>query len=863
MRSVVVRCALVIAVVLVASLGLAEHVCRYCQASATANVAKHGPHYAPDRVVDVRHIKIDVTPNFAAKTIYATTTLEFAPIAKPTRLVALNAVGLRIENIEASRKLIEHSSTGEHLKLLFAEPIPVGEVVTVSITYTAEPKQGLYFRTADMGYPKGEDHLWTQGETHEAPHWFPCFDYPNERSTTEVICRVPQEMTALSNGKLIDESIDEATGLKAVHWRQEKPHVNYLVCLCAGHFAKLEKKANGIPLGFYTQPSFIDEAPKSFQDTAAILKFFEEEIGVPYPWDKYDQVTILDYNWGGMENTTLTTLTHETVYSDASENVRSSQVLDAHELAHQWFGDYVTCKDWSHIWLNEGFATYYTHLYAGHKDGRDALHYGLWRDATESVLPAIIKDGDTKPIVYRNYAEAFDQFDYRAYPKGSWVLHMLRSRLGDDLYREAIKKYLERHALGNVVTDDLRQVLEEVSGQPLDAFFDQWVYHGGAPKLEVSHEWKPEEKLLRMTVKQGEPIEGKTMLFTFPVTLRAHVGDEFIDHKVEITKTEQDFYFKLSAQPDVVRFDPQFTVIAEVKHEKSEEMLEKQLKMADDMIGRLLAAEGLGEKESSAATKALVTALNEDKFYGVRIAASKALGEQGSDEALDALLASRQQSDARVRLQVVTDIGKFFNPEASEALRQIVANEQNPDIVAAALSGLAKYPEAAAGASIAKALQSETFENQLAIAAARALGKRRDPALAESLVKSLRDRRFELPGRRYGEVLVGVGQVGRELEDKTIVRAFLVDLLKDPVIAVRLGAIEGLGELGDKRAKPLLDDLAATSGKESAVAKKAIERLNDQPTETPEAVEDLRKQLDKLRDEQKELKKQVEQLKAS
>lgn len=863
MRLILVRCVLVVAVLIVASLGVAEHVCRYCQAGVAAEAAKHGPHYAPDRVVDVQHIKIDVTPDFAAKTIQATTTLEFAPIAKPTRLVTLNAKGLRVEKIDASQKLAEHTSTDEHLKLLFEEPIPLGETVTVSITYTAEPKQGLYFRTADMGYPEGEDHIWTQGETHEAPHWFPCFDYPNERSTTEVICRVPKEMTALSNGKLIGETVEEATGLKAVHWRQEKPHVNYLVCLCAGHFAKLEKEAKGVPLGFYTQPSFIEEAPKSFQDTAAILEFYEEEIGVPYPWDKYDQVTILDYNWGGMENTTLTTLTHETVYSDETENVRTSQGLDAHELAHQWFGDYVTCKDWSHIWLNEGFATYYTHLYAGHKDGRDALHYGLWRDATEQVLPAIIKDGDTKPIVYRNYAEAFDQFDYRAYPKGSWVLHMLRSRLGDDLYRKAIKQYLERHALGNVVTDDLRQVLEEVSGMPLDAFFDQWVYRGGAPKIEVSHEWKSEEKMLRVTVKQGEPIEGKTMLFTFPVTLRAHIGDEVIDHKVEITKTEQDFYFKLSAQPDVVRFDPQFTVLAEVKHEKSEEMLEKQLKVAGDMIGRLFAAEALGENDSKAATKALATALSEDKFYGVRIAASKALAEQGTDEALDALLAGREQSDARVRLQVVTDIGKFFEPKAYEVLNAVVANEKNPDIIAAAFSGLAKYPEAAAGQSIAKGLESKSFENQLAIGAARALGKRRDPALAESLVKSLRDRRFELPGRRYGEVLIGVGQVGRELEDKTIVHEFLVELLKDPVIAVRLGAIEGLGELGDKRAKPLLDDLATTSGKESAVAKKAIERLNAQPTETPEAVEDLRKQLDKLRDEQKELKKQVEQLKAS
>lgn len=840
----------------------AEHVCRYCQAgAAVAGATGRAPHYAPDRVVDVRHIKIDVTPDFVAKTIRATTTIEFTPIAKPTRLVELNAVRLRVERVEASRKLAEHSSTDEHLSLLFEEPIPAGESVTVAVTYTAEPKKGLYFRTADMGYPEGEDHLWTQGETHEAPHWFPCFDYPNERSTTEVVCHVPEGMTVLSNGKRIGEAVDDASGLKTVHWRQDKPHVNYLVCLCAGYFAKLEKEANGVPLGFFTQPSFIDQAPNSFQDTAEILKFYEEEIGIPYPWDKYDQVTILDYNWGGMENTTLTTLTHETIYADPTENVRSSQGLDAHELAHQWFGDYVTCKDWSHLWLNEGFATYYTHLYAGHKDGRDAMLYGLWRDATQSVLPGIEKDKLTRPIVYRNYDEPWDQFDYRAYPKGSWVLHMLRSRLGEDLYRAGIKLYLERHALSSVVTDDLRQAFEEVSGKPLDAFFDQWVYHGGAPELTVTHKWLPEDKLLRVTVKQQEPIEGKTLLFTFPVVLRAHVDGEVIDHEVDIAKAEQDFYLSLPGKPDVVRFDPQFTVLADVDHEKSEAMLEKQLKLEEDMVGRLLAATDLGEQESKSATAALAAALGSDSFYGVRIAASKALAKQGTAAALDALLAHRDQADAWVRLEVVQAIGKFFDPKAVETLQTVAAEESNPDIVAQALSGLAKYPEAEAAEAIEKALRSESFENQLAIAAARAAGKRRDPALAESVINMLRERRFELPGRRYGEVLAGVGQVGRELDDKTAVRDFLSDCLSDPMISVRLGAIEGLGALGDQRAKPLLEDFADMSGKEGAAAKKAIASLDAEPTKTPQAVKDLREQLDKLREEQEELRESLERLK--
>lgn len=858
---------LVFAWFVVFSLGLviaapagAEHVCRYCQAAAAASKAVHAPKYAPDRVVDVRHLRIDVTPDFAAKTLRATTTIDFAPISEPTRTVELNAVRLRVESVTASRPLAEHSSTDETLTLLFAEPIPVGEEVSVAITYTAEPKKGLYFRTADMGYPEGEDHLWTQGETHEAPHWFPCFDYPNERSTTEVLCHVPTDMTVLSNGTRLGSTTDPGTGLKSVHWRQDKPHVNYLVCLCAGYFSKLSDESNGVPLGFYTQPSVAKEAANAFQDTAAILAFYEEEIGVKYPWAKYDQVTILDYYWGGMENTSMTTLTSETVFDESTENVRSSRGLDAHELAHQWFGDYVTCKDWSHLWLNEGFATFYTHLYNGHKLGRDEMLYGLYRDATEKVLPGSKKN--SSPIVWRRYNKAWDQFDFRAYPKGSWVLHMLRSRLGEDLYRRAIRLYLERHALSSVVTDDLRQAFEEVSGRPLDAFFDQWVYHGGVPRLKVTHKWLAEDGLLRVSVKQEVPKDDKTLLFTFPVTIRAHVGEEIVDRRVEVTEAEQDFYLNLTGKPDVVRFDPEYTLLAEVDHKQSQEMLEAQLQLEGDLIGRLRAAKALGEKDQRGATKALTAALTTDGHYGVRIAASKALAKQGTPAALKALLAHRQQDDARVRLQVVQSLGKFFYQAAAEALRTIAASEANPEIRGAALSGLAKYPGNKFAGPLTESLRAESFQNQIVIAAAKAIGSRRDPDLAPALIETLRERRFELPGRQYREALKAVGQVAREADDKTAAYDFLCECLSDPVEAVQLGAVEGLGELGDVRAKAILGDYADVTGKIGPAAKEALKRLDAEPQKTPQGVKELRSQFRELRVEQKKLAESLKLLEA-
>ncbi|MEM6655895.1 MAG: hypothetical protein AAF596_08845 [Planctomycetota bacterium] len=273
-----------------------EHVCRYCSASRLAWQADDEKYddnadasqptvrkYAPDRVVDVLHLRIDVTPDFDERTIEAETTVRFAPISRSVREVTLDAVGLDIRSVTGTRTIAEHVVTGRQVTVLFEEPIGVGEPVEVVFGYAAEPRQGLYFRTREMGYPAGDDHLWTQGETHEARHWFPSFDYPNERSTTEVICRVPPAMTVLSNGRQVSNAVDAATGLRVVHWRMDKPHVSYLVCLVAGYLHELADEHRGVPLGFYTQPSLAEHAANSFADTRQIMAFFEQEIGLPYP----------------------------------------------------------------------------------------------------------------------------------------------------------------------------------------------------------------------------------------------------------------------------------------------------------------------------------------------------------------------------------------------------------------------------------------------------------------------------------------------------------------------------------------------------------------------------------------------------
>ncbi len=839
-----------------------ELICRY-HAHQTASdfgleLEGNGRRYAPDRFADILHLRLDVTPDFAKRTVSGTTRLEFKPLAQPLSQLTLNAVDLTIHAVRSDHEVLDFVNDGKQLVIQFREPIAAETMAYVEIDHSAQPTRGLYFRTPEMGYPAGDIHIWTQGESHEARFWFPCFDYPNERSSTEVICHVPPEMTVLSNGRKVSETIDER-GLKRVQWLQEQPHVNYLICLVAGKFAKLEKMHRDIPLGFYVQPSLAEHAANSFEDTEKIMDFYEHEIGVPFPWEKYDQVTILDFVAGGMENTTLTTLTHNTIFTKEMENVRTTRRLDAHEMAHQWFGDYVTCKDWSHLWLNEGFATYYTHLYEGHKFGPDAMLYGLYRDAETRILT---ESKDVRAIVFRGYKNPAEQFDYRSYPKGSWVLHMLRSQLGPDLYRACIRHYLQQHALQSVVSEDLRQAVEALSGRPFDRFFDQWVYHAGHPELTVSYEWQSKSRLAKVTVKQTQATNDDVLLFQFPTTLRFLVDEKVIDHSIEVSQAEHEFYVPLPKQPSIVRFDPELTVLAKVTFKKPDDMLFAQLERTDDMLGRLLAAEALGERATLASVEHLEQTLRGDPFHGVRIEASKSLRKINTDESFAALRRCQDQADAQVRLQVVRDLATFYRPETQTDLVQILQQEANPEIKAEAIRALGRFHDANSQRLILEQLTSSSFRNELADAAVDAIAAQLAPKFRKPLRQQLESNAGQFSTRGLSDALLTLAKISRDMKNRTPVRLLIQQHLNDPRPAIRQGAIAALGQLGDPAAIGILEPLSGSEGNASIArsAKRALDRLQESSPLAPRELGEVRKALTSLREEKDALKKQVEAL---
>ena len=830
---------------------------------APANSPEHRK-YAPTRDVDFLHLKLDITPSFKKRTVKGTTTLLFKPISRPVSVLKLNATELTVHAVTSSVSIAEWHLSTEHLIIHFEAPLPLGQENTLKIEHEAQPEKGMYFRTPEMGYREGETHLFTQGEPIESRHWFPCFDSPNEKLTTEVVCHVPDGMIVLSNGRKLSEEKDEASGLVTFHWLQDKPHVNYLIAIVAGYFESIQDRYRDIPMAFYTLPSQIEMAKNSYEGTKDMMAFIENETGVPYPWDRYDQVCVNDFVAGGMENTSLTILTDGTLFDQSTENLRSSQGLVAHELAHQWFGDLVTCKDWSHLWLNEGFASYFEALYTEHKDGKDAFRYSMLKKMGSWMN----NPNDPVGIVHREYDNPMQQFSYRAYPKAAWVLHMIRSSIGPDLFRQMMKTYLKRHTFESVVTEDLNQVLEELTGRSMDQFFDQWVYHGGHPDLGITFQWDTKTKMAKLNIRQKQTPSENVLLFRFPLTLRFKGSDWARDFEIEIDSSVEDFYFPLPGKPTIVRVDPEFTTLLRQDVKLPNEMLYAQAEDESDLIGRILAIRQLAKKDNTKAIEILTNRLQNDSFYGVRIEASKALKSIHSPESLEALFAASEQDDPRVQHQVISATSSFFDPRSRDQALHVIDTETNPMIKSTAITSLSAYDHDRLKTILLTSLRNKSPQERVAGAAIRVISDLADPVYVTPLLEYLMTGQTRVPAGVFRSGLGALAKAAHGLTDRTIVREYLAGKTSHPKTRLRSAAIQALGTLGDTKAIPVLTRLAAghSDHPDRKAAEAALSKLRSkqaperQLKQLHESIKDLRQSESKLKSELQDLRKKFEAL---
>ena len=734
----------------------------------------------------------------------------------------------------------------------------------LAIDYTGAPRRGLYFIAPDAGYPDKPTQVWTQGQDEDSRYWFPCFDQPHEKATSEVTVTVPANLFAVSNGVLVS---DRTSGnRRTLHWRLDVPHSCYLVTLAVGDFATIETRWREVPVVYYVQRGREAAAERTLARTPEMLELFSRRFGVAYPYPRYAQVFVADFIFGGMENTSATTLTDTVLLDERASLDHDVDALVAHELAHQWFGDLVTCRDWGEGWLNEGFATYAEYLWREHYEGRDAADLELeeWGDAYFG------EDGNRyrRTIAIKLYDEPIDIFDHHLYEKGGRVLHMLRDVLGDDAFEKSLAHYLTKHRHGVVESRDLARAVEDATGKVLDWFFSQWVIDGaGHPELDVKIAWDAQHGMASVTVEQKHKVDATTPLFRIPTRVRFRVRDKDLDVPLEIRDAKHVFHMPLDGEPTQAIFDPGHVLLTGRKIDKPEPVWIAELAGATLAIDRAAAAAALAKKAGAAAERALASALERDKFWAVRGAAATGLATIRTATRRAIALTRRLKAEVhpRARRMIARALGDFVLDATAGAALATIVDKGDPSyfVEAEAVLALGKTRTPRAGELLRLAATRESFVDIIRQYAYRGLAESRDDGAIGLLVEGTRWGR-PTQGRRAAAGALAQLMRGRRDREARDVRERVELLLADRDFRVQAAAAEALGVIGDPAAIPALRRMIDRE-LDGRLRRRGKELVRDLGEGAPlaEDVRRLRDELGELRTVATALRERVELLEAT
>jgi aminopeptidase N len=816
--------------------------------------------FTPDRPFRITQIRLELDIDLAEGRLVGAATLHVQARQDALAAVSFDAVEMNIVSVA-----VDGSPTpaftydGDVLRVELPAPLARGAAAAVTVQYDCRPRRGLYFIGPDADHPDRPRQCWTQGQDDDSRHYFPCVDRPIEKAPTEVIATVPGPSFLLSNGDLVSRDV-LPDGRLRWHYRLDFPHPPYLVSLVCGPFAEWHVTApeTGVEVFAFVPPARLGDAERTFGRTAAMIDFFSQRIGVPYPHRRYSQIAVPDFIFGGMENTSATTLT-ELVLLDARAALdHDMDGLISHELAHQWWGDLLTCREWSEAWLNEGFATYFEYVWREHAKGRDEADAELLLDAEAYFNEAARY---LRPVVCREYDEPIHLFDGHLYDKGGRVLHMLRHLLGEGPFWASIRHYALTHARGAVDTRDLSRAIEDVTGRNLDPFFDRWIARAGHPELECGWEWNHERGQGRLRVKQKQPISDERPAFRFDVTVRFEVDGLDHDRVISVAEPAQVFDFSFAARPTQVVFDPGDVILKLVTFDKPALLWRNQLRAARLGIDRILAAQALAKAPDPAAVSGLGEALAADPFWAVRAAAARALGRTRRADALGHLEAAlATQTHPRVRRAIAAGLGEFRSEPRAAAILTDWIGRAEPSVFVeaerAAALGRVRAPEALA--LLPTWLHREAFQDVLRTRAIEGLGATGDERAIELLRQEWRSS-VSFSARRA--IVAALGELARGTPRVRAVRELLEDRIGDRDFRVRGEIAAQLARLGDREAIPALERAlgAELDGRTKRRMRDALGELREGAGPSEE-VRRMQEEVDRLRRESALLKERVDAL---
>lgn len=520
------------------------------------------PDFNRPQTYDAQHYLLNVRFDHTKRTVFGDVSVSFKPLKDGFREARFDSVGLKFESVKIGEKDLKYKADGKTITVTLDRDYKAGEDLTVRFKYSANPKKGVYFVDEKKEKDKiiHSAQIWTQGEAEEARHWFPSFDHPSDKATTEQIITVKQPNTVIGNGELLSNT-KNSDGTSTFHYKMSVPHSTYLVSFIVGEYEKFQDKYRDITLTNYIYPNNAALNKNAYGKTKDILKAFEELTGVQYPFNKYDQTIVANFAFGGMENITATTMADTEIAFANLDFLRGSvEDLVAHEIAHSWFGNNVTMKNWAELWLNEGFATFMEAAAREKLYGRKEYLRKIGVDAESFMADDEVSKG--RFGLFNETAANTDKlFDRPAitYNKGGAVVHMLREQVGDANFWKAINLYLTRHRFGSVETADLQRVMEETSGQKLDWFFAQWVYGTSYAKLNVKQRYDEPSKSLVFDIEQTQKGDLVPAAFRLPLDIQIKFPDGHGPIKtefLEITARKQTISIPVPTKPETVTFDP-------------------------------------------------------------------------------------------------------------------------------------------------------------------------------------------------------------------------------------------------------------------------------------------------------------------
>jgi aminopeptidase N len=668
------------------------------------------------RAYDALHYRIVIRLDLDQKSFEGETTVSLASLQAALETCILDAEEFTVTRVVSDwGEPLRFEQSAKELTVHFARPLRLGETRSFTCFYTGrDPKVGLRFVDESRNNPRL---VFSDSFPDHVHHWFPCFDYPNDKVTSEIIATVKDGLKVAANGRLLRVDDDPATGKVTYDWSQDLPLSTYLIFLAAAPYVVVKDSYKNIPVDYWVYPQDEQKALPTYGETPKMMEFFSQTFGYDFPWQKYDQVSVP--SGGGAESTSATAMTQNIMVGPLDAPDFPAIGIVSHELAHQWWGDLTTLRSWAHTWMNESFATFSEYLYVRHEKGDDEGAVNLLGKLNSYLREA--KTRYVRPIVSDRYDQPGDMFDSHSYPKGALVLEMLRHLLGDEQFFRVLRHFLHQYAFDAVDTNDFIRSVKTVTGQNLDWFFDQWLYKPGHPVFDARSSWDPLRHVVTLRVTQTQDLTRGIPVFRVPVAVAVVTKSGRTTNRVWIRDREETFEFPADDKPLLVRFDEGNVLIKELNFPKDQDELLYQLRH-DDVIGRMAAAsELLRDKTDPRTVEALSETALHDSFWAVRKSAIEALGQLADKRVQGLLRQTSLDQHSAVRTASLAALGNLKDPGLADFFEDRFAKDGSELVKAEALRALGRTGDPAVIPFLQKAVSTPSHRDLVGAAATEAL----------------------------------------------------------------------------------------------------------------------------------------------